>query len=221
MLLEKERKNVVEYGKRVSLEGLTSGTSGNISIFNKEKKLVAISPSGISYLETKPEDVVILDLDGNIIDGDRKPSSEKDLHLVMYKNKNCGAVVHTHSKFLTVFACLHKPLEALHYIIADSGSNVVPVAEYRTFGSKELAISALETIGFGKAVLLANHGALTIGNDIKSAFSLIKTLEEVAELQYRCMSIGRPKILSKEEIEEVIVKFGSYGQKDNENKGYN
>ena len=214
MLLEKERQQVVDYGKKMSSEGLTSGTSGNISIYNREEGLMAISPSGIGYFETKPEDVVIMNLQGEIVEGDRKPSSEWGLHTEMYKVKPaCRAVVHTHSMYCTVFASLNQPLRAVHYVIGDAGTATVPCAPYETFGTEELAQSAARTIGESNAVLLANHGMLACGADIESAYGLAKGMEYCAELQYRCMCIGNPVILSDDEMDVVMEKFKSYGQK--------
>ena len=133
MLMEKERNLVVEYGQKMVTQHLTNGTGGNISIFDPEKKLVALSPSGMDYFKTKPEDVVILNLEGEIIDGERKPSSEKDLHIEMYKKFPwVTSVVHTHSMYCTVFACLGMPLKSVHYILADAGTDVVPVTPYKT-----------------------------------------------------------------------------------------
>lgn len=213
MLLEKERLDVVEYGKKIAREGLSSGTSGNISIYNRSMNLIAISPSGIDYNETRPEDIVIVDKDGRIVDGDRKPSSELNLHIEMYKVKNdCNAIVHTHSMYCTVFASLRQPLKAVHYVIGDANSSEVLCCPYETYGTKDLAISAAKTIGDSNAVLLANHGVLTCGRNIESAFSLVKTLEYCAELQYRCMAIGNPKVLSDSEMDRVIEKFKGYGQ---------
>ena len=107
MLMQEERELVVEYGKKVSQAGLCPGTSGNISIYNAEKGLMAISPSGMDYFETKPEDIVITDLEANVVDGARKPSSEWGLHTTFYKHKpEARAVVHTHSVYCTTFAVL-------------------------------------------------------------------------------------------------------------------
>lgn len=213
MLLEKERNLIVEYGKKMSGSGLTTGTSGNISIYVPEKGMMVISPSGIGYFDTKPEDVVIMDLDSNIIEGTRKPSSEWALHSEMYKRKlDCRSVVHTHSIYCTVFATLNQPLRAVHYVLADAGASSVPCAPYRTFGTVELAEVAGEHIGDGNAVLLANHGMLACGSSIKSAYGLAEGLEYCAELQYRAMSIGKPVILDDQEMEIVIDRFKSYGQ---------
>lgn len=213
MLLENERNLIVEYGRMMSESGLSTGTSGNISIFVPEEGMMAISPSGIGYFDTKPEDVVIMDLESKIIEGNRKPSSEWALHSEMYKRKpDCRSVVHTHSMYCTVFAALNQPLRAVHYVLADAGVASVPCAPYRTFGTVELAEVAGDHIGDSDAVLLANHGMLACGNSIKSAYGLAKGLEYCAELQYRAMCIGNPVILDDKEMEKVLVRFKSYGQ---------
>lgn len=224
MLLQKERELVVEYGKKMSSSGLSRGTSGNISIYNEKEQLMAISPSGIGYFETRPEDVVVMDLHGNIIEGDKKPSSEWGLHTVFYvKKPDAGAVVHTHSAYCTTFACLNQPIRALHYVIGGAGTATVPCAPYRTFGTPELAKAAIEACGEGRAVLLANHGLLTCGSNIGKAFSLAVNMEFCAEMQYRAMCIGDPVILSEEEMQRVMEKFKSYGQpkKDGEKQEAN
>lgn len=213
MLLQKERELVVEYGKKMSSSGLSKGTSGNISIYNRKEQLMAISPSGIGYFETMPEDVVIMDLHGNIVEGDKKPSSEWGLHTVFYLNKpDVEAVVHTHSTFCTTFACLNQPIRALHYVIGGAGTVTVPCAPYRTFGTPELAEAAIKACGKGKAVLLANHGLLTCGPNIDKAFGLAVNMEFCAEMQFRAMCVGDPVILSDGEMENVMERFQSYGQ---------
>lgn len=129
MLMQEERELVVEYGKKMSAARLSTGTSGNISIYNAEKGLVALSPSGMDYFSTTPEDVVILDLDGKVVDGKRKPSSEWALHTTFYKHKpHARAVVHTHSMFCTTMAVLGEPIRAVHYVIGDAGAAEVPCA---------------------------------------------------------------------------------------------
>jgi L-fuculose-phosphate aldolase len=226
MLMEKERVDIVEYGKKMSSSGLSKGTSGNLSIFDPETGYMAISPSGIGYFETKPEDVVIMDLDGNIVDGSCKPSSEHGLHTIFYKNKpDARAVVHTHSNFCTTFACLTMPLTAVHYVVGTSGASVVPCAKYATFGTQELANNVIEACGKGKAVLLANHGLVTCGVNLAKAFSLAINMEFIAEMQWRSMCVGQPVVLSDEEMGRVMNEFKSYGQpskndKKKEIKGY-
>lgn len=212
MYLE-EKKELVEYGKKMSAEGLSSGTSGNLSIYLKEEGVVLITPSGIGYFDTEPEDIVVMDLEGNIVEGSRKPSSEWHLHTLFYKNKpEAGAVVHTHSKYCTTLSTLRMPIKAVHYVIADAGTDEVPCAPYRRYGTEELAKVAVEIAGESNAVLLANHGIVVCGKNLKSAYGLAKGMEYVAEIQVTAMSVGEPVVLTKEEMEEVMEGFKTYGQ---------
>ncbi len=221
MIMQKERELIVEIGRQMSVSGLCPGTSGNQSIYNPELGLMAIKPSGIGYTETAPEDVVVMDLESHIVDGKRKPSSEWDMHTQFYRHKpNCRAIVHTHSRFCTTFAVLGIPIQAVHYVLADANCYEIPCSPYHTFGTPELAYDAVRYCGEGNAVLLANHGILVCGRDLCSAFSLARNLEYVAELQYRAMCIGRPGILSKEQMDEVFEAFRSYGQPDGGRTGY-
>lgn len=212
MLLEKERKEIVEYGKKLIETGLTKGTGGNLSVFNREKGLMAISPSGIDYFKIKLEDVVVLDLDGNKIEGDKSPSSEYDMHRIFYKNReDIDAIIHTHTMYATTIACLNWDLPPVHYMIALAGVNV-RCAKYATYGSKELAENAYEGMKDRNAVLLANHGMLAGAKDLANAFNTTEEIEYCAELYYRSKSIGDPVILSEEEMIKMIDKFKTYGQ---------
>ena len=182
---------------------------------------MAISPSGIDYFSTQPEDVVVTDLEATIVEGGRKPSSEWALHTLFYKRKpHIRAVVHTHSMYCTTFAVLGRPLQAVHYAIADAGAAEVPCAPYYPFGTLELAEAAVDTAGVCDAVLLGNHGLVACGRDLVGAFSLARNLEYVAELQYRALCIGTPNVLSAEQMADVMVRFQSYGQPDGKKTGY-
>jgi len=135
LILLNERQEIVEYGKKLVTSGLTKGTGGNLSIFNRKEGLMAISPSGIDYFKITPKDVVVLDLDGNIIDGDKKPSSELEMHRIFYKNRDdIDAIIHTHSTYATILSCLNVPLPPVHYMVALAGLNV-RCAKYATFGT--------------------------------------------------------------------------------------
>ena len=221
MLMREERELVVEYGKKMSAARLSTGTSGNISIYDPETGRMAISPSGIDYFSTRPEDVVVADLEANIVEGSRKPSSEWALHALLYKRKpQIRAVVHTHSMYCTTFAVLGRPLRAVHYAIADAGAALVPCAPYYPFGSMELAEAAVRTAGAANAVLLGNHGLVACGADIAGAYSLAQGMEYVAELQYRALCVGTPNILSDEAMADVMERFRNYGQPGGGKTGY-
>ena len=212
-MMEYEKEQVVRYGKKLIDRRLTTGSGGNISVYNREKNLVAISPSGLDYYETTPEDIVILDIDGNLVEGKHRPSSEAGMHLAFYKNRaDVSGIVHTHSKFATAIACMGWELPAVHYLIGMAGHRV-RCTGYATYGSDELAKKALETIGDSNAVLLANHGLIALGEDVDRAFSTAEHLEFVSEVYYLTKTLGTPNILSDENMDEVMKKFGTFRYK--------
>ncbi|MSS44010.1 L-fuculose-phosphate aldolase [Anaerosalibacter bizertensis] len=212
MLMKNEREQIVEYGKKLIDANLTKGTGGNLSIFNREKQLMAISPSGIDYFKIKPEDVVILDLEGNKVDGDKSPSSEYEMHRIFYENRrDIDAIIHTHTMYATTIACLNWELPPVHYMVALAGLNV-RCAKYATYGTKELAENAFEAMKDRNAVLLANHGLLAGAKDLANAFNITEEIEYCAELYYRTKCIGEPVILSEEEMTLMLDKFKTYGQ---------
>ena len=213
MKLEQERELLTEYGRRMSRAGLSVGTSGNLSIYVPEEGLMAITPSGLDYEATTPADIVVMDLEAHVVEGERKPSSEWALHTKFYQRHPAArAVVHTHSMYCTTLACLGKPLEAVHYAIGAAGTARIPVAPYRLFGSPELAEAAVEACGDGKAVLLANHGLVAWEGSLPKAFSLARDLEFTAELQWRAMAVGTPNILTDGQMAEALERFKTYGQ---------
>ena len=212
-MMMQEKEQVVRYGKKLIDRRLTTGSGGNISVCNREKNLVAISPSGLDYYETTPEDIVILDMDGNLVEGKHRPSSEAGMHLAFYKNRaDVSGIVHTHSKFATAIACMGWELPAVHYLIGMAGHRV-RCTGYATYGSDELAKKALETIGDSNAVLLANHGLIALGEDVDRAFSTAEHLEFVSEVYYLTKTLGTPNILSDEDMDEVMKKFGTFRYK--------
>jgi L-fuculose-phosphate aldolase len=212
-MMMQEKEQVVRYGKKLIDRRLTTGSGGNISVCNREKNLVAISPSGLDYYETTPEDIVILDIDGNLVEGKYRPSSEAGMHLAFYKNRaDVSGIVHTHSKFATAIACMGWELPAVHYLIGMAGHRV-KCTGYATYGSDELAKKALETIGDSNAVLLGNHGLIALGEDVDRAFSTAEHLEFVSEVYYLTKTLGTPNIISDENMDEVMKKFGTFRYK--------
>ncbi|MEA5113263.1 MAG: L-fuculose-phosphate aldolase [Geobacteraceae bacterium] len=213
MQLKKEKSEIVRFGVRLLEAGLTTGTGGNLSVFDRGKGLIAISPSGVEYREMKDAHVPIVDCNGVVIEGDCKPSSELDFHLALYRQRpDIGAVVHTHSVYATTMACLNWEIPAVHYLVAFSGHKV-PLAPYATFGTPELAAVVAGSIGEHNAVLLANHGLVTVGRDLAAAFAVAEEIELVARIYYQAKCIGEPVILPKAEMSKVIGKFADYGNK--------
>jgi L-fuculose-phosphate aldolase len=213
MLLPEERAAIVTFGKKLLAAQLTTGSGGNLSIYNRQQGLVAVKPSGIDYLEMQPEDVVVTTPQGEIVEGHLNPSSELRFHLALYQHRpDVNAVVHTHQVYATTLACLNWELPAVHYLVGFSGDKV-PLAPYATFGTQELAENIVRSIGPYNACLMANHGLVTVGRTIEAAFAVAEELELVARLYYQARCIGEPVILSQEEMGIVTQKFKTYGQR--------
>ncbi len=211
MLLEQERTQVVRYSRMLIERGLTRGTGGNISI--RLGELVAITPSGVEYMDMTAEDVVVTDLNGTIVEGALKPSSELGMHLASYRRRTeVKAVVHTHSTYAATLACMHRPLPPIHYLLGYAGGTV-PCIPYYPFGSEALARAAAEGLDGRNAVLLGNHGLLAVGADIAYAFSVAEETEFVAELYYRTELLGGGQLLSEPQMQEALERFAVYGQK--------
>lgn len=212
MILEKEREQVIEYSLKLLSEGLTNGTAGNVSIFNRERGLVAISPTGVNYSELTPEMISIVDLDGKLIEG-LKPSSELEMHMILYRNRgDVNAVIHTHPVYTTVLACLRQDLPAIDYMIAVTGATKVKCAEYASYGTKELAENAYKAMGSSLAVILANHGLTTAGKDIANAFNITVQVEYISNLYIKAKNIGEPIVLPDNEMNSMLERFKTYGQ---------
>jgi L-fuculose-phosphate aldolase len=215
MLLQEERELVVEYGRKLVEYGLTEGTFGNVSCYNAEENLMCISPSGMDYFKTNPEDVVVMTLDGKRIEGAEKPSSEVDMHRIFYsKRSDARAVIHTHSVYCTTLACMHKEIPPVHYNIAYCGDKV-PCIPYVTFGTEDLAEAAYKEMGDDyNACLLGNHGMLAVGNSMSFAFDIAEQIEFVAHLYFNTLLAGDSAVLlSQEDLDYVLGKFGSYRQR--------
>lgn len=211
MRMEQARIEIVEHLKMLITHGLTKGTGGNISVFDPKQKLMAISPSGMDYFQLKPEDIVVMDLEGNIVEGIRKPSSEYEMHSIFYRERqDILSVVHAHSPYASVLACLNWDIEPCSYLIGSAGRNV-RCTKYETFGTYELAVSALEGMKDRYAVLLGNHGLLAGGADLPGAFDTAEEIEFCAQIYYRCKAVGEPVLLTPEQMDVVIEKFATYG----------
>lgn len=213
MLMQNERESIAEYGKKLVTSGLTSGTGGNLSLYDRKSGHIAISPSGMDYFQILPDDVVVMDLLGNVIDGKRKPSVEFRLHSIFYSERDdVNAVVHTHATACSVMAALHWSLPASNYLIAFCGSTEIPCAEYATFATSQLAKAALAGVGAGRAAFLANHGFISVGADLSSAFMLAEICEHCAEIHLRAKSVGEPVIVPDDKLLEMIENPVKYGQ---------
>ncbi|MGG5370445.1 L-fuculose-phosphate aldolase [Enterococcus sp. AZ196] len=213
-MLEEEKKLLVEYGKKLISTGLTAGTGGNLSLYDPKKQLMAITPSGIDYFEMIEADIVLLNLEGEVIEGNRKPSSEWQMHLINYQMRGdeIRAVVHAHSTFSSILATCRRDLPASNYMIAVAGGDDVRCSKYATFGTEKLAEYAFEAMQDRYACFLANHGLLTCGPTLKEAFSVATEIERLAGLHVGASLLGKPVILDKADMARVHEQFPNYGQ---------
>ncbi|WP_093263028.1 class II aldolase/adducin family protein [Thermostaphylospora chromogena] len=201
MLMAEQRELLCEYGRRAVDLGLVIGTAGNLSV--RAGDLVAITPAGVALDRMTPEDCPVLDVAGRLVSGERQPSSETPMHLSVYASTDARAVVHTHSVFGTVVATTMRELPAVHYNILLLGGETVRVAEYATYGTAELAANMRQAMADRRAALLANHGGVTIGPDLDSAFEAARLLEWLCEVYVRAKAVGEPRVLTHEQLAAV------------------
>ncbi|MGE5509494.1 MAG: class II aldolase/adducin family protein [Chitinophagales bacterium] len=207
------RQQIVDTGKYLVERGLVVGTAGNISARLGEHRFV-VTPSGMDYHRFGPDDLCVVDwLTGEIV-GSRRPSIETGLHAAVYRNRpDVWAVVHTHSLFATAVAASRRELPCILDAMALQFGGGVPVAKYGIPGSRQLADQAVWALGKRGAVLLANHGVVAVGRDLKDALSGAELVERAAQIMVYASSVGKAVPLDPEEVGRVRVAFQtSYGQ---------
>lgn len=203
-MFERERTEVAEACRRLAEERLVIGTAGNVSA-KAGDDAIAVSPTGAVLAELAPEQVSVVDLDGNLVDGDLEPTSELGLHLGIYERYDAGAVVHTHAPMATALACvLDDELPCVHYSMLLLGGSV-RVAPYETFGTPELAAAVLDALDGKSAALMANHGAITHAPDVAAALDRALLLEWACTVYWRATAIGQPKTLDEAQRQAVVA----------------
>lgn len=205
------REAIVATMRAMEARGLNRGTSGNVSARWDGGMLV--TPSGVVPDALTPASIVAIRADGTFAEGGNRPSSEWRMHLGIYcRRPDAQAVVHCHSRHATILACAGLPIPPLHYMVAVSGGDTVPVAPYATFGSEELAAGVVETLQGRRACLMANHGLIALGRDLRSALAITEEMEEQAAVYWGTLAIGGPRLLNEEQIDAVLRAFKGYGQ---------
>lgn len=207
------RHALVDAAVRLDDAGLNHNASGNLSIRVGDDVLV--TPSGIPAHRVTPDDLVLVDLDGRAVhERHRVPTSEWRLHTaVMRRRLDVHAIVHTHSPEATAAASLGVPIPAVHYVVARFATTELRCAPYATFGTDELATHVVDTLGeHATACLMANHGAITVAADLRTAVALALDVEWFCGVFRRATALGDPDVLDAAEIERVAERFRSYGQ---------
>jgi L-fuculose-phosphate aldolase len=203
------RLQVAEACRQLAAEGLVRATSGNVSAREGEDR-VAITPTGGVLAELEPEQIVVVNLDGEVVEGSLAPTSEIALHLGAYRRYGTGAVVHTHAPVATALSTVLDELPCIHYEMLALGGSV-RVAPYRTFGTPELAEGVLDALEGRAAALMANHGALTIGPDLAGAVAATQLLEWACEVYWRAAAVGEPRVLSDDAMGAVADTIAERG----------
>lgn len=213
------REEIVARCREMNASGINQGTSGNISVRFEDRML--ISPSATPYDQMTPESIASIALEdaGGSWDGPRKPSTEWRFHRKLLRSReDAGAVVHAHPTYCTTLAIARKPIPACHYMIAAFGGNDVKCAGYATFGTEELSNLALDAMQDRTACLLANHGMISIGENLAKAMWRAIELETIARQYYLSLAIGGPVLLSDASVKDTQKGFGSYGIQDDAGK---
>jgi len=209
------REAVIEAARGMNRCGINRGRSGNVSARLRLDGFdgFVVTPSGVDYGGLQSSDLVALHADGRPrAPGGLRPSSEWPLHRAIYAARpDAGAIVHTHSVFATTLACLHRGIPAFHYMIALAGGDV-RCAPYAIFGSDELAAGAVDALADRCACLLAQHGLVVLASDPAEALELALQVETLAEIYWRALQIGEPRLLGSTEMSFVSDKFTAYGQ---------
>ncbi|MBM7561635.1 class II aldolase/adducin family protein [Fusibacter tunisiensis] len=209
------RKEIIEAGRQILESALVIGTWGNISVRVPEDELIAITPSGVDYNRLIPENIPIMDFEGNLIDGNMTPSIELAMHLEIYKNRpDINAIVHTHSTYCTAMAIARQPIPAACEDLIQIVGGAVRVAEYKLPGTLELGKAAVLALEDRNAVLLANHGLLAAGKDLKETLKIAHICEKSAHATLLAANIGGAVSLSKEDC-AIMRDFylNKYGQR--------
>jgi L-fuculose-phosphate aldolase len=209
MLMQKERELIIEHCQRMLKDGLTVGTSGNISVRVGEH--IAITPSGVDYEALAPEDICVITLHGEHVDGPQTASTEVPMHTVVYQFTDALAVVHTHPVYATVVGTLLHEIPRIHYMLALLGGPV-RVAPYAPFGTEKLARNCIVAMKDRYGVLLQNHGATTYGETLAQAYSRSIYLEWLCRIYCEAKALGDPRLLSEAELDAVAGAVTTYGQ---------
>lgn len=208
----KLRTRMVEVMRAMDARGLNRGTSGNVSARFGDGMLV--TPSGVPPERLAPESMVFVGSDDSIPEGQLKPSSEWRMHMqILRRRPDVGGVVHCHSRHATILACAGKPIPAVHYMVGVSGGASVPVAPYAAFGSEDLADAVVAALDGRNAALMANHGQIAVAPSLSHALLIAEEIEEQAAVYWGCLAIGGPNLLSDGQMDEILTRFRSYGQK--------
>jgi len=207
------RSELLGAARKLERLGLNQGQAGNLSLRASPQSMY-ITPSGIAVDKISENDLVLIEFDGSVEPGQRRPSSEWYLHARVYEARSdLRALVHTHSPYATALACLERELPAFHYMVALAGANQIPCSDYATFGSVALAEHCVKSLGSEiRACLMAHHGLLAAGQTLDDATDLAIGIEHLAKTYCIAKQIGQPRLLTEAQMRQVHERMRDYGQ---------
>lgn len=213
-MLEPLREKLWQLHLELPKNNLVAWTSGNVSERDKTTSYVVIKPSGIRYEDLRPEHMVVIDLEGKVIEGNLKVSSDTASHLYIYRNRpDVNGVVHTHSAYATAFAAVGKPIPVYLTSQADEFGGPIPCGGFALIGGEEIGKVVLESIGDSKAVLLKNHGVFTVGSSAEAAVKAAVMVEDIARTVWLALQMGLPDEIPPEMVEKLHYRYTHvYGQ---------
>jgi L-ribulose-5-phosphate 4-epimerase len=213
-MLEELKEQLVQLHMELPKNGLVRWTGGNVSMRDPETGLVAIKASGVRYEGMGPEHMVILDVDGNVVEGDLNPSSDTASHLYVYRHRpDVNGVAHTHSPYATAFAALGREIPVYLTGMADEFGGPIPCGAFTLIGDEGIGRIIVETIGDSPAVLLKHHGVFTVGATGVAAVKAAVMAEDVAKTTWLALSIGQPDPIPPEDVAKLHDRYTNvYGQ---------
>ncbi len=214
MRLQTLRRQICELNQELPRAGLVAWTSGNVSGRDPASGLVVIKPSGIRYERLTPANMVVVDLDGRVVEGDCRPSSDTLAHVYVYRHRaDINGVVHTHSCFATAWAAAGRPIPPVLTAICDEFGGPIPVGAYAKIGGDEIGQEIIRSIGSSPAILMKNHGVFTVGPTAEAAVKAAVMVEDVARTLFYAFQLGTPDESPAEEVERAHRRYvEEYGQ---------
>jgi L-ribulose-5-phosphate 4-epimerase len=213
-MLEALREEICQLHMELPRWELVTWTVGNLSGRDPETGFVVIKPSGVRYEDLRPETMVVVGLDGKVVEGAYKPSSDTASHLYIYRHRpDVGGVVHTHSPYATAFAAVGQSIPVVLTAIADEFGCTIPCAGFAMIGGEEIGRQVVENIGESPAILLKNHGVFTIGPDATAAVKAAVMVEDVARTVFIARQLGEPEVIPEEDVRRLRRRYAEeYGQ---------
>lgn len=213
-MLERLKEELVQLHLELPKNNLVAWTSGNVSVRDPETGYVVIKPSGVKYEDLRPRHMVVVNRDGQRVDGELKPSSDTGSHLYIYRHMpQVNGVVHTHSNYATAFAALGKPIPAVLTAIGDEFGGPIPCGGFALIGDEEIGKVVVESIGRSPACLLKNHGVFAVGPSGEKALKAAVMVEDVAKTVSIALQMGQPSEISPEDLDKLHHRYThAYGQ---------